>query len=230
MAEEFIRRWRAAQRRQEVDLFPPLHGITVQNDICNAPASVAAQMPLYSASILKVRGNSGHEYPCQIARYVPNEPGNPYLDAYRLISGEDPRYMMEALVFDTRLFRGLFPDVLAGHLTDNSVLLGLNIKVKHDKTHLEPFHAKSFIPWALEVYKGRGLTHLLLDYEPGTDTYTAFWDEYDRNGGDVESALDKSFAHTEYSKHGFRRLPGYEFLQMLSKPSARPSIYALYTK
>ena len=216
-------------------------------DVCALPVDEVVRMPMNSGSLFHISnrepGRKIHTYnPIAISKYQPTmfDPSQIYLkDSIRLIPGDDQTFFMEAFTYDVRLTKMIEPDLLKP-VGDNDVLIGFNVQAKKNGRYYPALRADRFIPWALEVFdRTKRVDFILADYEPGSDTYQQFMDNYHLpENPDDESvvqakikAMESTWGHRQNTKAGFILQPGdsirFHFLVNSNKP---PIIFALYKR
>lgn len=203
-----------------------INGLTFNGDVCVLRPDLVKSMPTNSVALITIK-KAGIKYNVMVARYVPPMEGHPYEEQIRLITKEDPRYKMEALIFDKR-YLACFPFPYVKSLKQSDVVLGFDIVTKIDGIHHPPLIASKFIPWALETFADKGITHLVSDFEPDSDNGKTYWEEFERTGNKI-NALERTWAHRQYEKVGFK--PDSEIYHFEGVPGfSKPVVFTVYNR
>lgn len=218
-------------RESQRDVYLPIHDTIVRGDACNLDPQLVKDMPLNTAANFKVevidQENQTKHFELQLSR---RPQPIVYKQILRLVSTTDYKYIMEALELDPEYLK----DVLnrknvsfAKEITPSSRVLSFNIVSKVDGVHHPAFRAKKFIPWSFQCLNGQEkFTHILVDFELGSDTYQKFLEDLDKCGGNKLEAIKQAYSHQTKIDLGFELHP--EVVHY--KQGNEAYIFALYSK
>jgi len=171
-------------REPQVTPYLPIHNKIVEGNACNLNPQLVRDMPIKTAANFKVRiidnQNKPEEFQLQLSRYKELPIYNQVL---RLIS-KDTKYKMEALEHNPQFLKFVLDSKkvsFSKEISPLSRVLSFNLISKVDEVYHPAFRAKKFIPWAFKCLDGQeNFTHLLVDFEAGSDTYQAFLYDIDK--------------------------------------------------
>ena len=208
-------------------LYLPIQDTIVQGDACNLDPQLVKDMPLDTAANFKVeiidQENQAKHFELQLSRR--SQPRVYYEQSLSLIS-TNSKYEMEALEYDSKMLKhvlNLHGVSFAKEITNSSRVLSFNIISKVDGVHHPAFRAKKFIPWSFQCLNGpKNFTHILADFEFGSDTYQKFLEDLKKCDGNELEAMKLAYSHQIKTDLGFKLSHcGY---------GKQSRIFALYSK
>jgi hypothetical protein len=218
-------------REPQVRPYLPIHDKVIEGDACDLDPQLVRDMPINTAANFMVKiidnQNNPKEFQLQLSRYkeLPI-----YNQVIRLIS-KDTKYKMEALVHNPQFLQFILNNkkvLFSRIITESSRVLSFNIISKVDGVYHPAFRAKKFIPWAFKcLNRQENFTHLLVDFELGSDTYQTFLKDLEKCRGNKIEAIKKAYSHQTKIDLGFELHP--EVFHCI-KPREKAIVFALYSK
>lgn len=217
-------------RESQNGLYLPIHGKIVKGDACNLDTQLVKRMPHDMAANFKVevvdQENQAKLFELELFK---SPPSNVYKQVLRLLS-KDCQYMMEALDLNPLYLKHVFnlrKISLAKEITPLSRILSFHIISKVDGVYHPAFRAQKFIPWSFQCLNGpKNFTHILADFELGSDTYQKFLEDLKKCGGNKLEAMKQAHSHQTMTNLGFKLNP--EVVHYIN--SKESCVFALYDK
>ena len=215
-------------RERQNGLYLPIHGKIVQGDACNLDPQLVKEMPMNMSANFKVevvdQENQSKYFELQLSRRP--EPGV-YKQVLRLVS-KDGKYTMEAVEHNPGYLKHVFNLKNASFtqkIKHSSRVLSFNITTKINGVHHPAFRAQKFIPWSFQCLNGqKNFTHILADFESGSDTYQKFLKDLKKCDGNELEAMKQAYSHQIKIDLGFELNP--EFVHHVN--GRKPCVLALY--
>lgn len=218
-------------RETQISAYLPIHGKIISGDACNLNPQLVRDMPINTAANFKVevidQENQSKHFQLQLTRY---QQMPIYRQVLRLIS-KDLRYKMEALEHNPQFLKFVLDSKkvsFSKEITPLSRVLSFNLISKVDEKYHPAFRAKKFIPWAFQcLNEQESFTHLLVDFELGSDTYQAFLEDLDKCGGNKLEAIKRAYSHQIKTDLGFELHPE---VCHCNNNGEKPTVFALYSR
>jgi hypothetical protein len=222
-------------QENKISAYLPIHDKIITGDACNLDPQLVRDMPINTAANFKVEmidqenqeNQSKRHFQLQLTKL--KQP--PIYDQVLRLISKDIKCKMEALEHNLQFLKFVLDSQKAPfskEITPLSRVLSFNLISKVDGAYHPAFRAKKFIPWAFEcLNEQKNFTHLLVDFELGSDTYQAFLEELNKCGGNKLEAIKRAYSHQIKTDLGFELHPE---VCHCNNNGEKPTVFALYSR